>query len=92
MSYKSFVKDLRSGDMTRRQALSGLAAAGIVALPLRPARAAVNVSVLSWAGYDDKSLHPKFFEKHGASPAFSFMGSSSRMAGLSTRSYPWPWA
>lgn len=74
MSCKSFVKDLRSGAITRRQALAGLAAAGIVAIPLRPARAAVNVSVLSWAGYDDKSLHPKFFEKYGASPSFSFMG------------------
>lgn len=75
MSYKSFVRDLRSGGMTRRQMLAGLASVGVVALPLKPARAqGVNLSVLSWAGYEDPSLHPAFAKKYGASPSFTFMG------------------
>jgi len=75
MSYRSFVQDLRSGSMTRRQMLASLAAAGVIALPLKPARAqSVNLTVLSWAGYEDPSLHPAFAAKYGASPSFTFMG------------------
>lgn len=74
MSYKQFRRALKSGLMTRRAMLAGLAAAGIVATTTRRMRAAEKLNVFTWAGYDDPHLHQAYIEDHGESPTFTFFG------------------
>lgn len=75
MTYKSFTRDLRSGALTRRQMMTALASAGIVAMTYpRAARADIDLTVFTWAGYDDPMFHQPFIKKNGASPNFSIFG------------------
>jgi spermidine/putrescine transport system substrate-binding protein len=75
MSYKSFVRALKRGELRRRDVLLGLAAVGIVpAVFKRPALAADALTVFGWAGYEDPMFHGSYVKKHGASPQFSFYG------------------
>jgi spermidine/putrescine transport system substrate-binding protein len=39
-----------------------------------PAFAADTLTVFDWSGYEDPAFHPKYTEKHGGSPDFSFFG------------------
>ena len=68
---------LTSGRMSRRefQKALGLFGLSMVAYPVvtRPARAADNLLVFGWAGFDDPALFPGYEEKHG-SPDHAFFG------------------
>lgn len=70
---------LREGKLTRRDFTRTLAAAGvgIAALPLtgRTARAAADLTVYGWGGYDVPELFPSFMEKHGEMPNYPLFGS-----------------
>ncbi|WP_162912907.1 extracellular solute-binding protein [Rhodospirillaceae bacterium SYSU D60014] len=72
------IKEFVEGRINRRQLLNGLASAGLVAttLPLitRPARAQGDLTVFTWAEYDNPIFHEAYVEKHGTSPEFSFFG------------------
>lgn len=61
---------------SRRRFLKQLASMGVAAtvLPVmpRPASAAANLNVFSWAGYEYPEFYPQYLEKHGAEPDFSF--------------------
>lgn len=72
--------ELRARALSRRRfnslmagtglALGGLAAGGTALLP-RSARAAADLTVFEWSGYDDPSLFPEYVEKYGDQPAFA---------------------
>lgn len=38
------------------------------------ARAADNITVFDWSGYEDPAFHPAYTAKHGTEPDFSFFG------------------
>jgi spermidine/putrescine transport system substrate-binding protein len=61
--------------VSRRQMLARLATVGVVAatFPLvrRPARAEPNLTVFTWADYDQAMFHQGFIDKHGGSPEFT---------------------
>lgn len=51
------------------------AAAGVTAFVApRLARAAPNLTVFEWSGYDDASFCPDFVEKHGSTPNYVLFG------------------
>lgn len=61
--------------VSRRQMLARLATAGVAAatFPLvgRAARADVNLTVFTWADYDQAMFHQAFIDKNGGSPEFT---------------------
>ena len=63
---------MKAGTLSRRDFTRALGAVGLsmAALPMlrSPAKAAPNLTVFGWAGYDVPELHPQFVEKYGASP------------------------
>ena len=71
---KDFVRDLKTGRISRREANRKLATLGLglVTLPMmkRPARAAGENDIIyfTWEGYEIPELHGKYTEKYGASP------------------------
>ena len=48
--------------------------AGLVAAAPLSARAADNITVFDWSGYEDPAFHPAYTEKHGTEPDFSYFG------------------
>jgi len=70
MERNEFIDRLLDGRLSRRDFGRALAAAGLgfTALPLRPARAAANLTYFTWADYDRPEQHRKFIDKYGASP------------------------
>src|SRR5215472_16975217 len=68
---------LRGRPLNRRSLLKTLASAGLglATVPLLPqrTRAADEVSVYTWSGYNDPKLYPSYVARHG-SPNFSFLG------------------
>lgn len=78
MQANDLISGLRSGRIGRRAFLKALPSFGIVAtaMPLLPrrARAEVNITYFTWAGYDIPDIHPAFIAKYGASPNFSTFG------------------
>jgi len=78
MRAKDLIELAAAGRMNRRQFLRHLASVGLAAstFPLvgRRARAAVDLTHFTWAEYDNPAFHPKFVEKYGGSPEFSFFG------------------
>ena len=65
-------------ELSRRALLQGAAAAGLVwvsaNLIARPARAAQDLLVFDFTGYDVPDLHRGYIKKYGASPAFTLYG------------------
>lgn len=63
------------GWTSRRRLLSRAATAGVVAatwpLVSRGARAEPNLTVFTWADYDQAMFHQAFIDEHGGSPEFS---------------------
>jgi spermidine/putrescine-binding protein len=57
-----------------RALLAGAAAAFLASAFSPGARAADDLTVFDWAGYDDPNLHPAYTAKHGGSPTFTFYG------------------
>jgi spermidine/putrescine-binding protein len=80
MQPKDMLAGLAEGRLSRRQFLAGLSSLGIVATTFRIAPRAfaadVNLSVFTWADYDNAVYHQKFIDKHGGSPTFSIFGES----------------
>jgi spermidine/putrescine-binding protein len=78
MKPKDRVRYYLEGRLSRRELMAGMAAAGVVStvLPVwhRPAAAATDLSVFTWAEYDNPDFHQAFVEKHGGSPEFSIFG------------------
>lgn len=72
----AFAEQLPRRPISRRQALRTVAAGGLavglVPVTARLARAAVDLMIFEWAGYEIPELHPEFIEAHGASPSYSF--------------------
>lgn len=65
---------IASGNLRRRDLLTGLSALGIgvAMIPMFPgrARAAKQASLFTWEGYEVPELHKAYVKKHGASPKF----------------------
>lgn len=78
MQKPPLVGEYLSGRTSRRQFLKGLASAGITAtlIPgfVRKAHAEPDLTVFTWAEYDDPRFHRGFVDIHGKSPHFSFFG------------------
>jgi spermidine/putrescine-binding protein len=76
MSYKSFSRDLKAGALSRRQMLVALASVGIVVGTYRRTAGAddANLTVFTWAGYDDPKFCKPFVVEHGAAPKFTIFG------------------
>lgn len=72
MSEKRILDDLVSGRLSRRNFGRALAAAGVgfAVMPVlsRPARAAEEATIFTWAGYDRPELYQAYTEKHGSPP------------------------
>lgn len=60
--------------LTRR--LAGLLAAAAMStvLPALAVAADSELTIFEWSGYEDPNFHPKYTEKHGDSPTFTFFG------------------
>ena len=75
MSEKNGLRRMPRNCVSRRQMLARLATAGIAAATLpvfgRPARAEVNLTVFTWADYDQPMFHQLFIDKNGGSPEFT---------------------
>ncbi len=70
-----------AGRPDRRQFLAALASVGLVASTIRVAprkaqAADADLTVFTWADYDNALYHQKFVDKVGASPTFSIFGES----------------
>ncbi|MGH6718870.1 MAG: ABC transporter substrate-binding protein [Alphaproteobacteria bacterium] len=75
MRYREFKVLLNSGSATRRDIVRALAGVGIgvATLPLaRRAKAAPDIEVFTWSGYELPEFHQPFIDKHGASPNVTF--------------------
>src|SRR5262245_55555956 len=83
------IESLRQPGFTRRDfnRLLGSAGLALAALPVlnRPARAAGDLTVYTWAGYDIPELCPKYVQKYGGPPDYAIFGSEEeamqKMAG-----------
>jgi len=69
-----------AGRVGRRDLLRAMGTVGITAAVfpavLRPARADIDLTVFTWAEYDNPSFHQSFVDKNGGSPEFSIFGES----------------
>lgn len=74
MDASRFMDRVRAGKLSRRQATAAIGAAGLTAIgmPLSPARAAPNVTLFEWNGYELPEFHPEFTAKYGGEPRVSF--------------------
>jgi len=74
MNVGQFKDLLRKGRLSRRQANMALGAAGLTfaAMPLSSARAAPNLTLFEWSGYELPEFHPEYTAKYGGEPAYSF--------------------
>ncbi len=79
MDKNELLRGLKSGKLSRRDFTRALGAVGLslTALPMlrSPAKAAANLTVFGWAGYDVPELFPSFMEKHGEAPEYPLFGS-----------------
>jgi spermidine/putrescine-binding protein len=79
MDKNELLGGLKSGKLSRRDFTRALGAVGLsmTALPMlrRPAKAAANLTVFGWAGYDVPELFPSFVEKYGEAPEYPLFGS-----------------
>lgn len=78
MDTQELLRRLRAGQLSRRDFTRALGAVGLglAALPVvgRPAKAAANLTVFGWAGYDVPELFPSFMEKYGEMPSYPLFG------------------
>jgi len=78
MDPKNLLARWRTGGMSRRALLAQLASVGIVAttFPLlaRRANAADQLTVFTWAEYDNPDFHRAYVAAHGGSPEFTIFG------------------
>jgi spermidine/putrescine-binding protein len=76
MKQIKFIDDMSRGRISRRDILRHAAAfgVGVVVMPRFP-RAAEQLTVLEWAGYDLEDYCKSFVAKHGGLPSFSIFAS-----------------
>jgi spermidine/putrescine-binding protein len=71
-------REFAAGRLGRRELLRAMGTVGITAAVfpavLRPARAEADLTVFTWAEYDNPIFHQAFVDKNGGSPAFSIFG------------------
>ena len=71
-------KRIVNGEVSRRQMLKGMAAAGVLSttVPLLPktAFAKQQVQLFTWGGYDDEGLYSGYIDQHGGDPEYSIFG------------------
>ena len=76
MDAKTFLEALAAGKLTRRDIMTAMSAAGLAAVSVpalhKPASAAGELSVYTWAGYELPEFYPAYIEKYGAEPEFSY--------------------
>jgi len=74
MDATRFRDRLRAGTLSRREFQAALGAAGLatVAMPPAPARAAPDLTIFEWNGYQLAELHPAYTAAHGGEPSYSF--------------------
>lgn len=72
MDVKELKSRLANGDLTRRQMIQALGAAGValVTMPVASKRALAEeqATYFTWSGYDDQGFFPGYVKKYGASP------------------------
>lgn len=64
---------MKTATMAKRTTTAALAALLALGTAL-PALSADTLTVFDWSGYEEPAFHPKYSEKHGGSPDFSFFG------------------
>jgi spermidine/putrescine transport system substrate-binding protein len=78
MHVEDLQERMATGRLSRRQLMRALGAAGVslatVPLLRRPARAAGEVMLMTWAGYDVPEAMPGYVEKYGGMPQISIFG------------------
>ena len=71
-------KRIVNGELTRRQMLKGLGAAGVLSTTVsmlpKTAFAKQQAQLFTWGGYDDPGLYSSYIEKHGGDPEYSIFG------------------
>ncbi|MDA0220001.1 MAG: extracellular solute-binding protein [Proteobacteria bacterium] len=74
MDVGAFKDRLRGGKLSRRQLQGALGAAGLTALamPLSPARAATDLTLFEWNGYELPEFHPEYTARYGGEPEVSY--------------------
>jgi spermidine/putrescine transport system substrate-binding protein len=78
MHIEDLKEGMATGRLSRRQLMRALGAAGVTlaTLPMlaRPARAAGEILLMTWAGYDTPEAMPGYVEKYGGMPQISIFG------------------
>jgi spermidine/putrescine transport system substrate-binding protein len=78
MDARNLIDRWMLGRLSRRELGRAMTAAGValVAHPVfvKPVRAAEEVSVFTWSGYELPEFHPAYTEKYGGGPTFAFFG------------------
>ena len=76
-----FQDKLFTGKLSRRQALGIMGTMGVAAMTATPRglKAAQQLLVLEWSGYEIPELYPPYAAKHGE-PEFSFFASEQEMS------------
>ena len=71
-------KKIINREISRRDMLKGLGAAGVISttMPMlsRRAMAASQVGLFTWGGYDDDGLYQGYIDKNGGPPEYTTFG------------------
>ena len=71
-------KKIANGELSRRQMIKALGAAGVMTTlsPVisKTAFAKDQVGLFTWGGYDDPGLYQEYIDKHGGEPAYTTFG------------------
>lgn len=96
MAHDKTLELLRSGALSRRQMLTALASAGVVALPVASFRSAsakpvantVDLSLLEWNGYENPLFHPEYTARYGGEPKVAFFAEEENALQRILTGYP----
>ena len=85
-------KRIVNGEVSRRQMLKGMAAAGVLSttVPLLPktAFAKQQVQLFTWGGYDDEGLYSGYIDQHGGDPDLHHVDLCSQSIDLHRHTLP----
>ncbi|MEX2650325.1 MAG: extracellular solute-binding protein [Alphaproteobacteria bacterium] len=76
MNRIKLIDRLSQGKLSRREFKAALGAFGLTTVTTAPrrARAAGELLVFTWAGFEDPGFFPDYVTKHGGAPEFTFFG------------------
>jgi len=78
MDIDDLKRGMATGRLSRRQLMRALGAAGVtlasVKMLARPAKAAGEVMLMTWVGYDVPEAMPQYVQKYGGMPEISIFG------------------